>query len=181
MNAISSDTAIDIMNFETERLRVRPFSLDDAEFVLKHFNEPDFISGIADKGLRTLDDALDYLRQGPMQMYLNKGFSLGLLGCRQTGACLGTCGLIQRDYLPEPDVGYSLTREHWGKGYIHEAVQMLLQRSHAAGWKTLAAIVNPDNRKSRAVLERLGFAEEGEIHIPPDNIRVLHMRWKNYA
>lgn len=165
---------------ETERIRIRAFTEHDAEFILKHFNEPEFIAGIADRGIRPLEDARQYLIQGPMAMYQTLGYGLGAIELRDSHQMIGTCGLLKRDYLPEPDVGYSLLSAFWGKGYVTEAVRALMTHSaEVRGLNTLEAIVNADNPKSRAVLDRLGFCFKETIQIPPDNTAVMRMQWQS--
>lgn len=46
---------------ETERLRLRRLSIDDAGFILRLLNEPSFIQYIGDKNVRTIEDARLYL------------------------------------------------------------------------------------------------------------------------
>ena len=46
---------------ETERLVLRPLTLDDAPFVLELLNDPDWLRFIGDKGVRTLEDARHYI------------------------------------------------------------------------------------------------------------------------
>ena len=84
---------------ETERLRLRRLSLDDAAFILKLLNEPSFLRFIGDKGVRTLDDARDYLREGPMASYERHGFGLYLVELKEKGDPMGICGLVKRDAL----------------------------------------------------------------------------------
>ena len=59
---------------ETARLRLRQFTLGDAEFVLELLNEPSWLQFIGDKGVRTLDDACRYLTRGPLDLYQRLGF-----------------------------------------------------------------------------------------------------------
>ena len=54
---------------ETERLILRRLTVDDAPFILELLNDPAWLRFIGDKGVRTLDDARDYLRKGPIAMY----------------------------------------------------------------------------------------------------------------
>ena len=61
---------------ETERLILRRLSIDDAEFILDLLNQPSFIQFIGDKGVRTFDDAHDYILQGPIASYERNGFGL---------------------------------------------------------------------------------------------------------
>ena len=82
---------------ETERLRLRRLSLDDAAFILDLLNEPSFLNYIGDKGVRTLDDARDYILTGPMASYERHGFGLYLVELKERGVPMGICGLLKRD------------------------------------------------------------------------------------
>ena len=92
---------------ETHRLRLRPLRLDDAAFILRLVNEPGWLRYIGDKQVRSLDDARDYLRNGPLAMYAREGFGLWLLERLEDSLPLGLCGLIKRDSLPDPDIGFA--------------------------------------------------------------------------
>ena len=61
---------------ETERLTIRRLTLDDAEFIRELLNDPDFLKFIGDRGVRTVDDAVAYLKNGPLEMYERLGFGL---------------------------------------------------------------------------------------------------------
>jgi hypothetical protein len=61
---------------ETERLLLRQFSAEDAEFIFEQVNEPSFIQNIGDRGVRTLDDARAYISNGPVASYANGGLFL---------------------------------------------------------------------------------------------------------
>lgn len=77
---------------ETERLRVHHLTVDDAAFILRLLNEPTFIRHIADKGVRTLDDALAYLRNGPMASVTQYGFGLNRVELKRTDEAIGMRG-----------------------------------------------------------------------------------------
>ena len=70
---------------ETDRLIVRRLTLDDAEFILRLVNEPSWLRFIGDKGVRTLDDARNYLRTGPLDMYQRHGFGLFRVELKESG------------------------------------------------------------------------------------------------
>src|SRR5205809_1402527 len=105
------------MILETDRLQLRLLSVDDAEFILRLLNEPSFIQNIGDRGVRTLDDARAYITNGPIASYEKHGFGLLLVQLKTTGTPIGICGLLKRDALPEPDIGYALLPEFWSNGY----------------------------------------------------------------
>ena len=62
----------------TERLILRRFVVDDAPFIFELLNDPAWLRFIGDKGVKTLDDARNYMRKGPMAMYDRVGFGLYL-------------------------------------------------------------------------------------------------------
>ena len=61
---------------ETDRLLLRRFTFDDAPFIIELVNDPSWLRFIGDKGVRTLDDARDYIRKGPVAMVERHGFGL---------------------------------------------------------------------------------------------------------
>jgi RimJ/RimL family protein N-acetyltransferase len=143
---------------ETERLQLREFTLADAPYMLRQLNEPSFIENIADRGVRTLQQAEAYLQNGAMASYQNSGFGFWAAIEKATGQIIGMCGLVKRDNLPHPDLGYSFLPEYFGQGYAFEATQVCI---HVAKIKfqlpQLLAIVNTENMPSRKLLEKLGF------------------------
>src|SRR5678815_3108615 len=93
---------------ETERLLLRRMTVDDAEFILTLLNEPSFLRYIGDKQVRNLEDARQYILNGPVASYERHGFGLLLVALRDSQTPIGMCGLLKRDELPDPDIGLSL-------------------------------------------------------------------------
>src|SRR5579871_4161960 len=106
---------------ETERLLIRHLTLDDAVFILELLNEPAFIRNIADRGVRSIEDAQGYIQNGPFASYSKNGFGLFAVELKATGIPIGICGLIRRDVLPDVDIGYALLERYWKNGYAYEA------------------------------------------------------------
>ena len=155
---------------ETPRLRVRPLEERDAAFILELVNDPDWKRFIGDRGLRTLDDARAYLRNGPMAMYARVGFGLDCVESRETGAPLGICGLIKRDTLEDIDLGFAFLPQARGLGYAAEASAAVLGHAWGAlGLRRVVAIVSPGNDRSIALLEKLGFRPEGRRRLQPSD------------
>jgi len=162
---------------QTERLVIRPFTLEDAPFILRLLNEPSFIANIADKGVRTLEQAEAYLTQGPLASYEAHGHGLWLVQHRTTGNPMGMCGLIKRDTLPAVDLGYAFCPEFWGLGYAREAACACLAWGRNHQLKRILAIVNPTNNGSIRLLEALDFSLQGPLELAPgDSVSVYE--WK---
>jgi RimJ/RimL family protein N-acetyltransferase len=146
---------------ETDRLVLRELTPEDAGFILRLLNEPSWLRFIGDKGVRTVEDARDYIVNGPMAMYARHGFGLWLVELRDAAVPIGMCGLIKRDSLEDVDLGYALLPEHWGKGYAREAAAASMAHGRdAVGLRRIVAFTDPDNEPSRRLLEDLGFAFE---------------------
>jgi ribosomal-protein-alanine N-acetyltransferase len=158
---------------ETERLILRRFTNDDSEFILEQLNEPSFIQNIGDRGVRTMDEAQDYLRNGPIASYAKNGFGLYAVTLKDTGQSIGMCGLIKRDELEDVDIGYAFLPRFWSRGYAFEAARAIkAYAKDVIGLKRIVAIVDPNNSGSMRVLEKTGLAFEKMIRLSDDDIEL---------
>lgn len=154
---------------KTNRLTLRELQLADAAFALRLYNEPSFLQHIGDKGVRTLADAEKNLQQGAIASYAQHGYGMWLVE-NQQGQAIGLCGLIKRDFLTETDLGYAYLPQYFGVGYAYEAASAVLAYAAAhTELKTLVAIVSPANLASKALLQKLGFVQHGQVLVPDKN------------
>jgi RimJ/RimL family protein N-acetyltransferase len=162
---------------ETARLRLRRFGLDDAPFIFELVNEPAFLRYIGDRGVRSLDDAKEYLRGGPLAMYEQHGFGLFGVELKESGALVGMCGLLKREALQDADVGFAFLGTHRGKGYGTEsAAGVIAYAAREFGLDRLAAITDPDNEVSIHALGKLGFRFQGIVELPGSGASKLFIR-----
>ncbi len=153
----------------TGRLSLRQLTLDDDVFMLKLLTDADFIEHIGDRGVRTLEQAGDYLRDGPLASYRAHGFGLYRVDLDESGEPVGICGLLKRDALEDVDLGYALLPAWRGRGFAVEAAQAVLEHARATlALERIVAIVSPANTASITVLERIGMRAEGEIRFSAD-------------
>ena len=158
---------------ETERLILRPFSTNDAEFILELLNEPSFIRNIGDRGVRTLDDARSYILRVPVKSYEQHGFGLYLVVLKESGESIGMCGLIKREALEDVDIGYAFLPRFWSKGYaIESALAVKYYARDVIGLKRLVAITDPENLGSIRVLEKIGLRFEKMVRLSEDDIEL---------
>lgn len=152
----------------TARLRLRELGLHDAAQVLALVNEPGWLAHIGDRGVRTLDDAHAYLRDGPLAMYARLGFGLWAVERLGDDEWLGMCGLLKRDTLEHVDLGYALREVHHGHGYALEAARACVGLARARfGLARLLAIVSPGNAASIRLLGKLGMVCEDTRPLSP--------------
>ena len=155
---------------ETERLALRRLTTDDAPFILELLNDPAFLRFIGDKGVRTLEDARQYIRQGPMESYERLGFGLYLVSLKGTSIPIGMCGLIKRDALEDVDIGFAFLPGYRASGYGSESALAVRDYGmNVLGLKRLLAITDPDNAGSIRVLEKIGLKFDSMIRLTPES------------
>lgn len=159
---------------ETQRLRLREIEETDAPFILELLTDPSFLANIGDRGVSDLASAVSYVHNGPRASYARNGYGLWLVELKETGESLGMSGLVRRDTLPGPDIGYALLPRYWSKGYAVEACTAV--RDHAMrtlGLPRLLAIVSPGNEASAKVLDRIGLRFQSIVNLGQDDLQLF--------
>lgn len=158
------------MVLETPRLRLEELSAADAQFMLGLLNEPSFLQFIGDRGVRTLDQAREYILDGPVKSYRENGFGMYLVRLKSNGAAAGVCGLVRREGLVDIDIGFAFKPDHWSKGYANEAADAVLHYAHHdLGIHRIVAITDIENHASGRVLEKIGMRFERLIRLTPED------------
>jgi RimJ/RimL family protein N-acetyltransferase len=146
----------------TERLALRPFREDDLEAYHEMCSEPEvmrFLGGKPWSRMETWRHIATIL--GHWQM---RGFGLWAVQETRSGLFVGRVGFIHPEGWPGFELGWTLARPYWGRGYATEAARRALeyaftdlQREH------VISLIHPENTASRAVAERLGERYEETI------------------
>jgi [ribosomal protein S5]-alanine N-acetyltransferase len=152
---------------ETERLILREFTTGDAPLVLRLLNEPSFVENIGDRGVRTAEEAVRYLNNGPIASYARHGHGLYLVALKQGLQPIGMCGLLKRDNVRDVDLGYAFLPEFWSNGYARESAAAVLGIARKLHLTAVAAFVSPGNAPSIRLLDKLGFAPAGKTKLEP--------------
>jgi len=154
---------------ETGRLCLRHFHADDATFIIRLLNEPSFIEYIGDKNVRTAKEANQYLLDGPLDSYERFGYGLNVVELKETGEPVGMCGLVRRDTLEDPDIGYAFLEQYWSNGYARESAEAVLKHARETlGVNRIVAIVTAENHSSIKLLEKVGLTFERMIRMSED-------------
>lgn len=159
---------------ETERLNLRRLNVGDAGFVLELLNDESFLHNIGDRGVRTIEDAAQYILTGPVDSYARHGYGLWLVELKNAGTPTGICGLVKRDTLPDADIGYAFLPRFRSRGYAYEsAAAVMSYASNALGLRRVLAITNPDNAGSIRVLEKIGLKFDRLIRLSEDAPEIM--------
>ena len=143
---------------ETSRLRLRNLRYDDAAFIVRLMNTPGWLAFIGDRDVRSEQAARAYLKDGPLKSYRENGFGLCLVETKDPVVSIGMCGILKRDTLDHPDIGFAFLPEYCGQGYAREiaGATVAWAQDHLKLQKLLA-ITRPDNHRSMALLEHIGL------------------------
>ncbi|MFT6808586.1 MAG: ribosomal-protein-alanine N-acetyltransferase [Saprospiraceae bacterium] len=148
------------MNFKTDRLNLRKLVIKDAPFILTLVNEPGWLDNIGNRNILSIEAAETYIRSGPQAMYERFGFGLLLIQDRSQIHSFGLSGLLQRDHLDAPDLGFALLASAEGNGYAFEASQAILKHEFSNnGRDRIWAFTKSQNLRSQKLLLKLNFEE----------------------
>lgn len=168
-----------ITKLETDRLILKPVSLDDADFVLAVHNTPKFIQFIGDRNLRTLEDAENYIKNRFFPHYEKHGFGNCLIVEKSSGKKVGAVGVFVRDGLDVPDIGFSFLPEFEGKGYGFEASLKLMKTVFQDfGLNKISAITTNENIASQKLIEKLGLKYKKMTKLPDDEVELRYYEIK---
>ena len=152
---------------ETPRLLLRGMALSDSSFLLTLLSDPSWQENIGDRGVRCAADAEVYLRNTIWAQYRAHGYGMYVVQLRSTTLPIGICGLVKRDFLTAPDLGFALLPEYVGRGYAYEAARGLMVHAEKnLGIGRLYAMAKRGNHRSLRLLGRLGFHHEAPYLLP---------------
>lgn len=149
---------------ETERLRLRWLREDDFDEYAKMCRDPEvmrFLGG-------TLTTEIEVWRQmaSIMGHWYFRGYGIWAVEEKSTGKMVGRIGCLYPIGWPAFELGWTLSRESWGKGYATEGARRALayafnelDRDH------VISLIAPDNVASIRVAERLGEKVEGQTEL----------------
>ncbi len=126
--------------------------------MLRLVNEPTFLRYIGDRGVRSIADARRYIAEGPVAGYTKHGHGLMRVVRKADGVAVGMCGVLKRDTLPDPDIGFSFFPEYWSQGYALESASAVMRHARETlRLGRILAITSKDNEPSMRLLGKLGF------------------------
>ncbi len=159
----------------TEKLRLRELTEGDTAFIIELVNSSGWIKYIGDRNIKTPEQAKAYLENGPIKSYQENGFGLWLVETKHNKNPIGMCGLLKRNYLEDPDIGFAFLPEFIGQGYGFEAAAATLSLAKdQLKLRTLCAITMPTNHASIRLLEKIGLKFIKSFY-PPDNHEELSL------
>ncbi len=151
----------------TERLILRKFTINDAAFLIRLVNSPGWLEFIGDRNIKTTEQALDYLQNGPLKSYKEHGYGLCLVELKDAGTAIGMCGIIKREQLDNPDIGVAFLPEFTRKGYAIEIADAMMRYArNTLELPSVWAITVPENSASIKLLKKIGLTFYSNFSFP---------------
>ena len=139
---------------ETERLILRPLTIEDRDAIFKWTGDPRVNKYMIYPLYKSAEDGREWL-EGLYEdeKKLDYGFVL-----KSTGELIGSGGLYYHEDIDVWSVGYNIAYEHWHNGYTPEAITRILKYAQEKyKVRVIAGTFAIDNNGSRRVMEKLGM------------------------
>jgi len=149
---------------DTKRLRLRPLRAEDAPFFFEVWSDPEAMRYFSFPPMQHIDQA--HARVADKLKSSSDGTSVTcVIESGDTGEVLGDCALFNGiSHSKRAEIGYCLRRKHWGKGYMVEAADALIEYGFKqVELRRIEADIDPRNWPSIQLVERLGFKREGYL------------------
>ncbi len=167
------------MQLTTDRLILRQFREADLDEYARMCADPEVMQYLSASGAPM--SRADAWRQ--MAMFAGhwalRGYGTWAIEERATGRFVGRAGLHYPEGWPDREVGWTLAREFWGRGFATEAARAAVAHAFdTLGWDHLVSLILPGNERSVRVAERLGarFDRAVEIHGVPHDLYMVVRR-----
>ncbi len=145
---------------ETERLLIRPFTLDDLPRLIEMRADPEVSKYLGGRQLQNAD-ALAKRVEVYIDCTEKFGFGMSAMIWKETGELIGWSGLQPLDGTPEIEVGYGMIKDFWGKGIGYECAKAWLEFGfNEKGLERIVAVAYPENKISWRIMEKLGMHYE---------------------
>ncbi|WOD39942.1 GNAT family N-acetyltransferase [Nodosilinea sp. E11] len=155
---------IPYVTLNTERLLLRPLVETDAEMLYTIFSDTAVMRYWNTAPWEHVGEARDAIANDFEARRIGSYLQLGIEK-NADAQLIGTCTLFNFNHqCRRAELGYALGRSAWGRGFMHEALSVLID--YAFGELNLHRIeaeIDPRNQASAKTLERLGFLKEGHL------------------
>jgi len=161
--------------YETERLLIRPVSVEDADIIFQLYNMPNFIKFIGNKNINSLSDAENYIKSKFLPQIEKRGFGNYILVLKEGNQKIGSVGIFEREGLDVADIGFSVLEKFEGKGLMFEAAQKVKSVvMEDFGLNKISAITSKDNSSSQKLIERLGLKFQKYVTLPNEDEELMY-------
>ena len=161
------------MTFESERLSMRPWTVDDAPAFHRIWGDPRVIFWGSES--KTIDETRERLGRVLARCKEHSGLGWFAVVSRATGDSIGNVVLQPAPFAPGVEIGWHFEHTAWGEGYATEAARATLRYAFdVLDLDRVVAAILPDNERSIRVAEKAGLRRIGTV----THASLLHELWE---
>ncbi len=155
---------IEPVTITTERLKLRPYTLDDCEELTRVIGRREIYETTLNiPHPYTIEDARSYIGRNDEARLNDRDFPCAVT-LKQSGAIIGGCGLMVNRKMDRAEMGYWMAVEQWGKGYTTEAARALIRHGfEVLNLNCIEAHHFVSNPASGRVMTKAGMRFEGRL------------------
>ncbi|WP_141603974.1 GNAT family N-acetyltransferase [Terrilactibacillus laevilacticus] len=150
---------------ETDRLYLRPYLDEDIKSIHDVFSDKETMTFYP--APFTIKETTEWVKRNQLR-YKEDGYGLWAVCLKETKTLIGDCGLVKQkvDNQNEVEIGYHINKKFWSNGLATEAASACKEYGfYQLGLEKLISIIDPINRASIRVAEKIGFTKEKEAFI----------------
>lgn len=147
---------------ETDRLILRKVTEKDADSLLVYLSDEEVTRHMGLAPFASIEDALDEI--GWYQSIFGNGTGMRWgITVKEEDRIIGSCGFLNlSEKHHRAEIGFELSREHWGKGIAGEALHAVAAYGFThLNLNRIEALIEPANSPSQKLVEKTGFLREG--------------------
>ena len=155
---------MNVITLETDRLKLREWRNEDFDSYAELCADPEVMRFIGGKPI----DRLEAWRQFAFHVghWELRGYGHWIVEEKSSSKLVGRVGFLNPVGWPAFEIGWTLKREFWGRGYASEAARRALQYGFNELDKPhIISLIHPDNTASIQVAKRLGETVEGKTEL----------------
>ncbi|MBO0997425.1 GNAT family N-acetyltransferase [Bacillus sp. SD075] len=147
---------------ETKRLILREVTMEDAGDMFTYLSDTDVVKPMGLDPCQTVNDVGDEIKWYESIFQEGSGIRWGIT-LKDSGRVIGSCGFLNMvTNHHRAEIGYELSKAHWGKGIASEALEAVVMYGYRHfHLERIQALIEPDNYPSQKLVEKQGFSREG--------------------
>lgn len=149
---------------QTNRFLLRQVMMEDVPQLFHYFSDEEVVKYYGLEPFSRMEQAEQFVMQ--VQNGCKNGTMLRwAIAKKETNELVGTIGFHNWNKMHQrAEIGYELKREEWRKGVMTEVLQTIIPFGfEKLGLNRIGATVRRENKGSRELLHKFGFAEEGNL------------------
>lgn len=151
---------VEPVTLRTDRLSLRPFKLTDVDDVYAYAREAEWSRYLPVPRPYEYRHAVEFVARSVLSSWdTNPAFAVCL-----DGRCVGGINIRVDTFKATAEMGYSIARQHWGKGLTAEAAKAVMDWAFKEfGLAKMSAMADLGHSRSWRVMEKLGMRREGVL------------------